>query len=191
MESEIEPIFESLKIDGDYEITNNLYPFIIRRKDNKRVVKVSYDKSIGYNTIYLNGKKYKYHRIIAQQFIPNPNNLPQIDHVNHDRQDNRIENLRWITSSENNRNKAGYNKIKVNYEDELSEDAIEVKEYGNHKFNFIYFDDDKFYYYTGAAYRELQYKVKSGSGSLYVNVRDINNINVNIYINLFKKLNGL
>lgn len=47
---------------------------------------------------------YFLHRIIAEAFIPNPNNLPQIDHINTIRDDNRIENLRWVTPKENMNN---------------------------------------------------------------------------------------
>ena len=41
------------------------------------------------------------HRIIADAFIPNPESKPNINHINHDRKDNRIENLEWCTQSEN------------------------------------------------------------------------------------------
>lgn len=47
-------------------------------------------------------KTKKVHRLIAQAFIPNPNNLPCINHKNRQRSDNRIENLEWCTSSDNN-----------------------------------------------------------------------------------------
>ena len=49
-------------------------------------------------------KFFTIHRLIAETFIPNPDNKPYIDHINRDKKDNRIENLRWVTSRENSRN---------------------------------------------------------------------------------------
>lgn len=46
----------------------------------------------------------KIHRLIAEAFIPNPENKPCIDHINTIRHDNRIENLRWATYKENGNN---------------------------------------------------------------------------------------
>jgi len=45
------------------------------------------------------------HRLVALQYIPNPDNLEQVDHINREKTDNRIENLRWVNSSQNNINK--------------------------------------------------------------------------------------
>lgn len=44
------------------------------------------------------------HRAVAELFIPNPDNKPQVDHINTDRHDNRAENLRWVTNKENSNN---------------------------------------------------------------------------------------
>ena len=54
-----------------------------------------------------NGKRktFKIHRLIALHYIPNPDNKPEVDHINRDRSDNRIENLQWATKSENMQNK--------------------------------------------------------------------------------------
>ena len=47
------------------------------------------------------GKMFSIHRLLATAFIPNPENKPCVDHINGIRDDNRLENLRWVTYSEN------------------------------------------------------------------------------------------
>ena len=44
------------------------------------------------------------HRLVAIAFIPNPEDKPEVDHINHNRGDNRLENLRWVTRKENMNN---------------------------------------------------------------------------------------
>lgn len=59
----------------------------------------------GYLIATINGKKYKVHRLVARTFIgPNPDNKPEINHLNRNRDDNRCENISWCTRSENMRN---------------------------------------------------------------------------------------
>lgn len=47
-------------------------------------------------------KKYPIHRLIAEAFIPNPLNKPTVDHIDGNRSNNSIDNLRWATYSEQN-----------------------------------------------------------------------------------------
>lgn len=62
--------------------------------------------SSGYPRVTLcPGKKdMTVHRLVALHFIENPENKPMVDHIDRDRTNNHVSNLRWVTSSENNQN---------------------------------------------------------------------------------------
>jgi len=49
-------------------------------------------------------KKFKIHRLLALHYIPNPENKPFVDHIDRNKQNNEISNLRWATISENGQN---------------------------------------------------------------------------------------
>ncbi len=77
----------------------------IRNKTRENILKGSYDKD-GYLAVCLSSgntqKSFRVHRIVAEVFIPNPKNKPQVNHKNEIKDDNKVENLEWATSKENN-----------------------------------------------------------------------------------------
>lgn len=54
-------------------------------------------------TMCVNGKTHRasVHRIVAETYIPNPDNKPQVNHIDNDRSNNAVSNLEWVTVSEN------------------------------------------------------------------------------------------
>lgn len=55
----------------------------------------------GYAKVRVNNTTQFVHRLIAMAFVPNPNNKPEINHINGIKTDNRSENLEWCTRREN------------------------------------------------------------------------------------------
>jgi hypothetical protein len=93
------------------------------------------NKNTGYYTVVLrNGIKAKsmyVHRLVASTYIKNPLNLPEVNHINHNKYDNSVSNLEWVTKKQNiqHRNKNGrasavYNSIINN--SELLNEGIEL-----------------------------------------------------------------
>lgn len=68
----------------------------------------------GYKQVDLKGKQYKIHRLVALAFLDNPNNLPQVDHIDENKKNNDVSNLRWVTASENIRHSAHQKSCKIN-----------------------------------------------------------------------------
>lgn len=93
------PGFDKYLID-DTGIVYSLY------KGNELLVPLHYktDKD-GYKLVNLSRNKKIYtkkvHRLVAQTFIPNPNNYPEVNHKDGDKANNRVENLEWVTHQQN------------------------------------------------------------------------------------------
>ena len=62
----------------------------------------------GYRIFEYNKKKIGAHRLVALHFLGNPDNKPVVDHKDNDRLNNKVNNLRWATISENGKNKVLY-----------------------------------------------------------------------------------
>ena len=91
--------------DGKYQISTKGRVWSVNRQIYLKQKDVN-----GYKKVCLmapNGKKkYEYvHRLVALHFIDNPEGKPEVDHIDRNRENNNVENLRWLTKSENNKNK--------------------------------------------------------------------------------------
>lgn len=101
--------------EGLYEVSNvgrvKSMPRTIARSDGKpytikkeKIMKLFADED-GYRRIEMrnDGKSFKTfaHRLVARAFIPNAENKPQVNHINGIKNDNRVDNLEWVTLQEN------------------------------------------------------------------------------------------
>ena len=83
----------------------------IRREKDKKVIKPQI-KHDGYLAVRISRsgekKEYKIHRLVAIHFIPNINNCPIVDHINLNKFDNRVQNLRWCNETESAHNTSSH-----------------------------------------------------------------------------------
>lgn len=88
--------------EGLYQVSNfgEVRSLFYRGKENVRVLKPAANKK-GYLHVVLSkdGKTYtaQVHRLVAIAFIPNPNKLPVVNHIDWNKQNNRVDNLEWCT----------------------------------------------------------------------------------------------
>jgi len=101
---------------GRYQVSN-IGRIKATRNGHERILSGSLDKYTGYRSFCLckDGeiKRFSAHRIVAESFIPNVDNKPEIDHINTVRHDNRAENLRWVTRKENINNPISLERLRI------------------------------------------------------------------------------
>lgn len=93
-----------------YEVSNkgrirSWYNNRFGKLKNPKIKNIQIATSGGYSIIQLyknkREKNYFVHRLVAEAFIPNPNNKPLVNHIDGDKNNNNINNLEWVTDSEN------------------------------------------------------------------------------------------
>ena len=134
--------------EGLYQVSNygNIKAFYYKGKRHQTLLRKSVGK-LGYEMVGLNKngvhKTFTVHRLVAQAFIPNPDNKPCIDHINTNKTDNRVNNLKWCTQKENinnpitletwgethNKNKIGKNSRRHKVIHQYSKEGVFIKEW--------------------------------------------------------------
>lgn len=70
-------------------------------KINKPTILKPWNDRLGYKQVQIRGKSYIVHRLVAQAFLPNPNNLKEVNHKDEDKSNNRADNLEWCDRAYN------------------------------------------------------------------------------------------
>jgi hypothetical protein len=174
--------WETLTGHEDYEIWSD-YPFQIRRKKNGRIIKEHIDKVREYVICNLNGVPFYKHRLVATQFLQNPNQLPQVDHINHDRTDYHLSNIRWVTPSENMFNMKSNRGIRFEYFKELPAPCQPFLFYNGYDFEGYSIDEEKnIYLHNGLMFRKLRILLDRKRYSYY-NLTSIEGKRIQVYLN--------
>lgn len=127
------------KFDGRYFIgrTGEIYSTVTKKMLQPHYDNGGYFRITLYNPKTNYKKSYKMHRLVAQYFIPNIENKPQINHKNGIKTDNVVENLEWCTNHENRMHALENNLITDGFKPRLVE-VINLKTDERHIVNGIY-----------------------------------------------------
>lgn len=94
-------MWKTIQNETNYEVSSEGQ---VRNKQTKQIKSLRYsNKGYARVTLYPSGKTYSVHRLVAENFIINPNNYPSVNHKDGNKANNKLENLEWCTPKQNTR----------------------------------------------------------------------------------------
>jgi hypothetical protein len=114
---------------------------------------------------------YDVHRLVATAFIGDSEGR-QVDHIDRNRSNNNVSNLRYVSASDNSRNTGSHRGYAYEFLDELPADAITVEEWNGHRFEGLYYiGNGEFVIFNGVQFRKMPHVLQGGT-AYYVQLFD-------------------
>ena len=90
-------MWEKIKGHSNYSVSDD---GLVRNDKTCKILKPAKTYN-GYLRIYINKKNYRVHRLVANAFIENPFNYPQVNHKDGNKENNKASNLEWCNAKQN------------------------------------------------------------------------------------------
>ena len=174
--------WETLKVDSNFQITTK-YPHNVLKVDIYLKSCDTFINKDGYVICRLTDEDVPLHRLIATQWVLKPDNYCKVvDHINGDRNDNRVTNLRWTTFKENYSNQHSLNGKQFDLVEELPENTNQITRFNEFRFDNLYFhvESRTAYYFNSILYKKIN--IETSTKGEYITCKDTYNKKHRIYI---------
>jgi hypothetical protein len=166
----------------DYQINRRTH--VIRNKHTGISPTINENRHTGYFQFTINSATHPLHRILALQYVhnPSPERFTVVDHIDRNKKNNDLSNLRWVEPAFNSKNCLSHINQAYEWLDMLPEDLVQIQSYGKHHFDNLFYAQGHFYIQVGLQYRRLKVKTRSR-----LSVQNDQGENIAVYLSKLKR----